>query len=363
MKFTNIFDKLKIVFDLVIKSDILTILVMLMVAILLLRLFNKINNKKTGIIMYIMEVIAFVVFFYNRKTQLATLANTVINNIFLNFYFPSVYVYLSIFAISTIIFIYILLNNFISKTYKIITNIYYITLNFILILLIDTIINNNIDVFAKESLFTNNNALILLELSTLLFIVYLIITGLIYITNYIIMSVGNKQIVTEKVDNKIEEKINVEINIDREKREKEVFVSEPLVSFNELVSRIENNKEEKINLVPEIDLNKITESFEENKKGFKFINPLIFEEAITNEEKINEIKKIDLNSIEIIKPINEEKITLNDYKLFSQMLKTVIANSNNNRLALSDILNRNILIKYSEEEYNKFKKILNSCLN
>ena len=64
---------------------------------------------------------------------------------------------------------YSIINKYISKTYKIITNIYFYTFTFVNILLINVIATNNIDIFAKESLFTNNSSLILLEISTLLF--------------------------------------------------------------------------------------------------------------------------------------------------------------------------------------------------
>ena len=64
---------------------------------------------------------------------------------------------------------------------------------------------------------------------------------------------------------------------------------------------------------------------------------------------------------------NKEKkskgITLKDYKLFSNMLKTVIENNKGTNLTLSDILNRDLLKEYSYDEYLMFKKILNSCLN
>jgi len=376
MKFTNIFDKLKIVFDLVTSSDIFVILSMLIIAVLLLRLTNKINNKKMGIIICLMELITFGILFFINKNNMLTLGNKLIDNMFINFYFPSIYVYLFILITSIVIFIYTLLNRFISNTYKVITNIYFIILNFIFILLVDVIIKNNIDIFAKESLFTNNNALVLLELSTLIFFIYLVTNVLVYITNYIILLVENKKVSTTKVKDTNENKVNIEISIDREE-ESDKLAKEPLVSFNELVNRIENmpKVETKIELVPE--LNNIT-NYDKNlniktelvpelvvKSDYKFIDPMLFSNSLEKENTINKeellfgnIDFIDYNSC------TEEKITLNDYKLFSKMLKTIIENSNNSNLSLSDILNTSLLLnRYSAEEYNKFEKILNSCLN
>ena len=45
------------------------------------------------------------------------------------------------------------------------------------------------------------------------------------------------------------------------------------------------------------------------------------------------------------------------------MLKVVIKNSNGTNLSVNDILNKVLLNDYSYEEYTKFEKILNSCLN
>jgi len=373
MKFMGLFDKLKIVFDLITNNNILMILAILIVATVILRLSNRINNKKMGIIIYLIESITFGVMFFLEKKSITTLGNNIIDNIFLNFYFPSIYIYLFIFIFSTVVFIYTLLNKFISKTYKSITNIYYFTFNFIFILLVSEIVKNNIDIFAKESLFTNNNTLALLELSTLLFFLYLIINILVYFTNYAIQLVENKRLSTSKVNDALKP-ANIEINIDRDNKEEKEVISQPLVSFNELVNKLEEiNNNSLLDITPEFE-NFNTKNEEakikidlvpEVKTDFKFIDPILFNDEkdmfIVNENSVKE--KINIIDLNIINKKEDDKISLNDYKLFSRMLKTVIENNNSSKLGMSDILNKNLLNKYSEEEYNKFKKILNSCLN
>ena len=44
MKFTNIFEKIGMIFDMIISSNLLIILVFLMIGAILLKLTNKINN-------------------------------------------------------------------------------------------------------------------------------------------------------------------------------------------------------------------------------------------------------------------------------------------------------------------------------
>lgn len=363
MKFSNLFDKLNVVFDLVINSDILTILVFLIVGLLILKLFNKISNKKLVLIISFVEFIGFGVVFYTKMNTLINIGNSLIDNIFLNFYFPSVYVYLFIFVFSIVVFIYTLLNRYISNTYKVLTNIYFLIFNFIFILLVGVIAENNIDIFERTSLFTNNESLVLLEISTLLFFVYLIVISLVYITNSIIIFVENRKL--KPIKNCENNNINIEINLE----EKDVVIPEPVLSFNDFVKRIdENNNVSSINLVPEvIKINGMNEELKndidlipEIEKGFKFIDPTIYEEKIQKEDVL--LEKISIINNNIIKP-KDENITLNDYKLFSEMLKIVIKNNGTNNLTISDILNRNLLNMYSNEEYIKFEKILNSCMD
>lgn len=386
MKFSGIFEKMEVLVNLIISSDILIILMLLIIGVFILRLINKINNKKMAIFIYIIELVIFGITFYEGRGFLIKTGNELIDNIFLNFYFPSVYIYLFIFIVSLVIFVYTLLNRLISKTYKTITNVYYLIFNFIFILLIGLISKNNIDIFAKESLFTNNNALVLLELSTLLFFIYLVVTSLVYITNSIIMFAGEKKVslVNESYNNNLEI-INPEV-LENEINDQVDLSPRSSVSFQELVKslgysteNIEYNLETedtKIDLVPEIkklntteiEFAKEIEVFQETNKEFKFIDPILLEEPFGNEViKLNEEdtlkEKLNFIDFNILETTKEEKLTLKDYKLFSNMLKTVIRNNNSANLSITDILNKNLLEKYSFEEYSKFEKILDSCLN
>jgi len=374
MKFSGLFEKLGIVIDLIINSNVFIIAMLLIIALFLLKLTNKISNKKMGYVIYFVELLVLGIVFYDGKEFLLKIGNKLIDNIFLNFYFPSLYVYLFVFVVSFIIFIYTLLNRYISKTYKIITNIYYLIFNFIFILLVSVISKNNINIFEKTSLFTNNDILVLLELSTLLFFLYLVINVLVYFTNYLIVFVEDKRTFKEKYNNELVMENSVFVESDIEPEENSSYSPNMAISFQELVKNLDNNKDiiTEIELVPEIKninneeikLSNNNEVVKDIKTNFKFIDPILFEEPIKNISDISEdktIEKLSLVDFDIIK--NEDKITLNDYKLFSNMLKTVIKNSNSVNLSINDILNKNLLIMYSHEEYSKFEKILNSCLN
>lgn len=369
MKFSNIFEKLGILFNLIIDSNVFTILLISIIAIFLLKLSNKINNKKTGIIIYVIELLALCFVIYEGKEVLANVSNKIIDNIFLNFYFPSVYVYLFIYITSIVVFIYTILNRLISKTYKTITNTYFFILNFIFIILVNVIAKNNIDVFEKTSLFTNNDALVLLELSTLLFFIYIITMSLVYFTNSVILLVEAKKSNIGKYNNNLE-LTNPILNTNNIiSNEQYNYSNKTAVSFQKLVENINLNEKQKIELVPEIkNYNKTNMDSTETKTEYKFVDPTLLAQPFANEVITTNVEqaleeKLNFIDFNIIENKKDDKLTLNDYKLFSNMLKTVIRNNNNANLSMTDLLDKALLSKYSFEDYQKFEKILNSCMN
>lgn len=367
MKFTNIFDKIGIIFNMIISSNLLIILVFLMIGTLLLKLANKINNKKLCIILYIIQLSCLAYMIYTNTEYLSNLGNDIIDGIFMNFYFPSIYIYLVVFTFTLIIFMITLLNRYLSNTYKIITNIYFYTFNFLFILFIYVISLNDIDVFDKLSLFTCNDALIILELSISLFFIYLVITALIYVTNYLIVKVGTKKIVKVNetkesyAPNNLIEIPQVEVPIEDKKEIDTVpnNIPEVSVSLDDIAKNISKN--ENIELVPEVSLEDIKPSYTLN--DYKFIDPNLFNEKSSLYEE-NELKeRMNFIDLSLIEQPKEENLTLKDYKLFSNMLKTILENNSSNNLKVSEILDKALLTRYSLEDYSKFEKILNSCLN
>ena len=369
MKFTNIFEKIGIIFDMIISSNLLIILVFLMIGAILLKLTNKINNKKFGIILYLIQLSGLVYMILTNTEYLSNLGNDIIDGIFMNFYFPSIYIYLVVFTFTFVIFMITLLNRYLANTYRVITNVYFYTFNFLFILFIYIICSNDINVFDKISLFTCNSALILLELSISLFFIYLVVTSLIYITNYLIVKVSVNKVVKvneEKeavLPNTLLEVTVPEVNINNEVNDKVEVIpdskNEVNISFDDAVMNLSKNNN--IDLVPEVSLNDIKPSYVMN--DYKFIDPDLFNEKSSLYED-NELKeRMNFIDLSLIEQPKEETLTLKDYKLFSNMLKTILENNGSNNLKVSEILDKALLTRYSLEEYSKFEKILNSCLN
>ena len=367
MKFTNIFDKIGIIFNMIISSNLLIVLIFLMIAALLLKLANKINNKKLGIILYVIQLSGLVYMIYTNTEYLSNLGSNIIDGIFMNFYFPSIYIYLVVFTFTLIIFMITLLNRYLSSTYKIITNIYFYTFNFLFILFVYVISSNDIDVFDKLSLFTCNDALIILELSISLFFIYLVVTALVYITNYLIVKVSIKKFAKVSDNNEsyaMDTMVEIpQVEVTKEEKQEVTPIPDSIpevsVSFNDIVKNISNN--ESIELVPEVSLEDIKSSYTMN--DYKFIDPELFNDKSSLYEEKELKERMNFIDLSLIEQPKEESLTLKDYKLFSNMLKTILENNNSNNLKVSEILDKALLTRYSLEDYSKFEKILNSCLN
>ena len=304
MKFTNIFDKIGIIFNMIISSNLLIVLIFLMIAALLLKLANKINNKKLGIILYVIQLSGLVYMIYTNTEYLSNLGSNIIDGIFMNFYFPSIYIYLVVFTFTLIIFMITLLNRYLSSTYKIITNIYFYTFNFLFILFVYVISSNDIDVFDKLSLFTCNDALIILELSISLFFIYLVVTALVYITNYLIVKVSIKKFAKVSDNNEsyaMDTVVEIpQVEVTKEEKQEVTpipdSIPEVTVSFNDIVKNISNN--ESIELVPEVSLEDVKPSYTMN--DYKFIDPELFNDksSLYGENELKErMNFIDLSLI------------------------------------------------------------------
>ena len=89
-------------------------------------------------------------------------------------------------------FIYTLIKN-IHKSYKILTGIISIILDLLFIIIINIILENKIDITSEITLYTNSNLLVLLELSTALFVSWLLL--IIFISAYLKLKVLDNNVI------------------------------------------------------------------------------------------------------------------------------------------------------------------------
>lgn len=175
MKQLSLLDKLKVVVDLT-SSDKTYIIVICLLAFLsiLFATTNRKNakeSKKTYGIIYIISLIAIIIKYH---ASLSTMYDNMMNNIFVIIYFPNISVYLAA-IITTNIIMWISMFNKNSKLFtKIVNSVAFFAMHYLLILLLSIITANNLDVFNQTSLYSNSEVHSLIELSSNIFVIWII---------------------------------------------------------------------------------------------------------------------------------------------------------------------------------------------
>ena len=168
-------DKLKVLID-VSSSSKLFVLVIAFFFFLGL-VFYKTNekNKKNVRSIYI-AIILFVVIFLlvSYYKSIGNMIDYLTNNLFVLIYFPNLAAYLTAIVIMNIILIVSLFNYKVSKLIRNINITVYCVLNYILALILNVINTYNLDVFKTESVYQNRSAQALIELSSIIFVVWIL---------------------------------------------------------------------------------------------------------------------------------------------------------------------------------------------
>lgn len=303
MRYIELPEKLIILLETILEYKILVFMVAFLIVFTFLVINKRITKKKYVALVSVTFLISLIITAFTTDSSVTETFNNVINNIFTAIYFPSVEVYIAILIIMFIAVINAFVNKKMQSAYKINNIIMFFTLVFLFISFLLTISDNRIDVFDTTSIYTNVNCLVLLQLSTSVFILWLIISIIIYTVNAIMNKINPKEEVAKVV--------------------------KPVINQNSLP-----NKE----IVIECD-----------------------EEIITDFPK-DEDDDLIIESPVIMK--QEEKFTLNDYKIFNRMLKnTLMLNSYKGRITVADMLNPATLGNYTEEEYRIYKKILHTYID
>ena len=303
----NIIEKLQIFMNLITNSQLLMGTIVLIVLSVLLFLNKQINNKKLFRVVLLINIGAFLIMVFFNSEQLITMYNSIIDKIFMNFYFPSVEVYLFILLFMFVVLFVSIFNIKMKKSYKVTNIITFFTFFYLFLMLLNIIITNNLNIFDISSIYTNKEAVAILELSTLVYALWLIILLIISISNTVYAYILNRK----------KNKINQDVGDSVETLRQEAYLN-----------TVDNNYDP----VAEV--------------GYSF-----------NEEKENDVLLEQSN-------VADENYTLQDYKVFNSMLKQIIIlNGYKPKITLEDLLDDNMLAIFSEEEVALYKKILLSTVN
>lgn len=395
MKYLSLLEKLKVLLDMLLSFKFILIFVIIMLILTILYLFKKISNKKYIIFMSLSIIVTFIISIIKNYKILSNTFDNFATIFFSGIYFPSIYVYIGILLIISLAFITSVLSSKKRKIYKIINSVIFILNNIFFIIVLNVIAKNNINIFEISSLYTNNSLVAILELNIILFILWIAVLTITYITNTICDKISSKQEVKEVVpvlepikelviDKK--EEIVPEENISQNTIKENTIIStvnESKVTFNDILNRLvpvtyydneinsinynisnpqeiyENNYNnlklelEKENTKVPVDIQNIKKIPEVNIiKGNNVIeNKVNAIEVQTIEEKTQKIKEENMKKNLISNTISLNDLIKQDKEI--DMMGQVITTINNPKYTLNDYKKIVEMLKEIKNNSNK----------
>ena len=374
MTYLSILDKLKIFISLLISSSYLLVFIGVLILIAILRFTKKINGKKASLMICLSLVLTFLGVILTNYDILSKTFDNFIDIIFTNIYFPSIYVYLFMIISTYVISIVSAFSRKMPKVYKNINYFMAFILNFFLVINLNVIANDKIDIFSDSSMYTNINLVSMLELSMNIYILWLIAIVGVYavnhITEFIVIHKGNKTLEENPVSLEVN---SLELNLEEPTQEvKDEFKINPVLlcdgedkslSVSEVVNteiekEITPSLSESVIEVPKF-INNNENKINDNSYTFnqyahiepkRVVNPIldqILQNALPLQEDVNK---------------NSDKFTLNDYKLFSKMLKEVLRMHMGSTIKINDLMDADLLVKFGHKDYSLYQKMLKSFI-
>lgn len=195
METMSIWKMLETVANLVLSSPFFIATLIIGVILLILMIFSIIKNHKIGkglsITVWIF-LLLFILIRYNR--YLYNLLDNLINNIFVQIFFPNLATYIIVLVSTIIIMVYSFVKKLMPKYLKVINVLFPFVIIFLFILILDKIVSLDINIYEHLTVFSDKHLLILIELSMLVFIFWILLLLCIKIVRSLIRKSSNKVI-------------------------------------------------------------------------------------------------------------------------------------------------------------------------
>jgi hypothetical protein len=256
----SLWEKIKTTFNLIFSSPLFLILLIGFALMFADYFFISKKSKKVKIIYLSLSLIMIILLLQNYFDSLFNVFDIIAKNIVAIVYFPSVLEYILMLLISLIIILFSLFNKDINKKIKVINLSTFFVNNFLFFMILDEISKKNIDLSNKISIYSNENLMVLFELSMGIFIIWVVGLLLYKIINKIIHKNDAKNnAVNTIMDNFYEEP---ELPKTIEELRKEELILEPKIEY----VVVEKDKEDMFTLDEYKELRKLLEQIKNNKK-------------------------------------------------------------------------------------------------
>ena len=193
----SLLDKLKVLGDVTSSSNlyIVVIVILLALAILLITTSTKTKKISKRVCMIIYTTITLVSIIFYRE-ELSKFFDYMMDNFFIAVYFPNVAIYFAAVVATNIILWVSIFNRKINKWIRTINTFMYCFIHYLLIVIINVIIKNKLDIFDQASIYQNETAQALIELSSTIFIVWIL-----FLATYKIIRIyqGNQELEEKEI--------------------------------------------------------------------------------------------------------------------------------------------------------------------
>ena len=175
--------------------------------LLIIMIISVKKNRRIGKIIFIISWLFIIGFcIINYFDFFISIFDRFFGRVVEEIYFPSITVYTVILLFSNIILVYSLFNKKLADIYKVINLTMPMTLDLLFIVILDTIVKNNIDIYSEFDVYSDPKLIVLLEFSMFLFLIWIFAVGIIYV----IRKYGMKKVVVSTYKEKDYEVIDTD---------------------------------------------------------------------------------------------------------------------------------------------------------
>ena len=292
MKPVTLIENLNIIKDMISSSTLFIVLLAIACfVIMFISRTTRINAKikrKIYIGVYLVGSISLIALYYK---SLSTMFDYMMNNLFVIFCFPNLACYLASLIVVNIVLWITTLNGKEDTTTKVVNSSVFVILHYLLILFLITASKEKLDLFSQNSIYGNDQAVAIIEISSMLFILWVVFTIIYKIVRTVIYKRKGMELNQVVVYTTQEETVE-------EKEEKIRMVEAPAF--------IRRGYTPKPAIAPTIT------------KAEPVIIPLDKPNTIEVEAKVEEEPKVIKTKEQLA---YEEALTLEDYKLLLNLLK------------------------------------------
>lgn len=171
----SLLDKLKILSDVTSSSGLFAVAILFFIVFFYLMITTNTKTKKVSkiscIAIYGSIIIVTLVFY---REQLFSLFDYMMNNFFIAIYFPNLAIYFAAVIATNVILWVSIFNRKVTKWIRTINTLVFCMIHYLLVLIINVITTNKLNIFEQTSIYENQDAQALIELSSNIFIIWIL---------------------------------------------------------------------------------------------------------------------------------------------------------------------------------------------